>query len=127
MRSLLRELIIIRGFRVEIFERGENDWEGISGSPGNLSCIENYVFDANGNDLAVPSCRVLALVLSKTGPSENFYSYALVDAETREALVNTIQDDGRYSQVKIVILKPGRILKYFSSNQFWFNFKSARF
>ena len=48
LRQLLKELIISRGFRVEIFSRIEDDnskWEGIGGSPGNLSCIEEFIFD----------------------------------------------------------------------------------
>ena len=39
LRQLLRELIIVRGFKAEIYERINDEWEAIYGSPGNLSCV----------------------------------------------------------------------------------------
>merc|ERR1712142_164751 len=102
VRTLLREMVIGRGFRVEVYERSDDsEWEGTFGSPGNLSCIEEYVFDPNGFDSSIPSCRVLVLnFVSKTS-----YGLAVVDGETREAQFATLEDDERFSQLEAVIVQ----------------------
>ena len=95
-------MVIGRGFRVEVYERSDDsEWEGTFGSPGNLSCIEEYVFDPNGFDSSIPSCRVLVLnFVSKTS-----YGLAVVDGETREAQFATLEDDERFSQLEAVIVQ----------------------
>lgn len=106
LRQLLRELVIVRGFRVEIYDRdGDGDWEGVFGSPGNLSTIEQYIFDPSGIDMIIPTCRVMALSYMKQSAERNVYAIAIVDAETREALVATVDDDGRCSQLESILVQ----------------------
>jgi hypothetical protein len=85
LRQLLKELIIVKGFRVEIYTKSESgEWEGVFGSPGNLSCIEEYVFDPTGSDNSVPTCRVLSMYNLKQSADQNKYVIGIVDAENRE-------------------------------------------
>ena len=43
LRKLLRELILVMGFKAEIYENISNKWEKIFGSPGNLASIGNLI------------------------------------------------------------------------------------
>ena len=41
LRKLLRQLILVLGFKAEIYENISEKWERIFGSPGNLASIGN--------------------------------------------------------------------------------------
>jgi len=103
VRRLLRELVFIQGYRVEIYERAENDpeeWEVNYGSPGNLSCVEHLVFDPTG-DSYVPSTKIMGLKLLKG----DRFSLAIVNAEDREVQVATFNDDPRLTDLESVFIQ----------------------
>merc|ERR1712127_1010665 len=103
VRRLLRELVFIQGYRVEIYERAENDpdeWEVNYGSPGNLSCVEHLVFDPSG-DSYVPSTKIMGLKLLKG----DRFSLAIVNAEDREVQVATFNDDPRLTDLESVFIQ----------------------
>lgn len=81
LRTLLRELVIVQGSKVEVYEEylGPCEWEPVFGSPGNLSCVEHYIFSNETHD-SISSCKVLALQNVKSK-----IILAIVDAETKEA------------------------------------------
>ena len=81
LRSLLRELVIVQGFKVEVYEEylGPCEWEPVYGSPGNLSCVEHYIFSNELHD-SISSCKVMALQIAHSK-----LVIAIVDAETKEA------------------------------------------
>lgn len=73
--------IFVQGFKVEVYEEylGPGEWEPVFGSPGNLSCVEHYIFSNETHD-SISSCKVMALQNVKSK-----LVVAIVDAETKEA------------------------------------------
>ena len=106
LRSLLRELVIVQGFKVEVYEEylGPCEWEPVYGSPGNLSCVEHYIFSNELHD-TISSCKVMALQIAQSK-----LVIAIVDAETKEASFSEF-DESDNAQARFQMNLSDRLLR----------------
>ena len=106
LRSLLRELVIVQGYKVEVYEEylGPCEWEPVYGSPGNLSCVEHYIFSNELHD-SISSCKVMALQIAHSK-----LVIAIVDAETKEASFSEF-DESDNAQARFQMKLSHRLLK----------------
>ena len=99
LRLLLQELIIVRGYKCEVYEPVGATWEPTYGSPGNLSCIEHYVFSGQTRN-AVSSCKIIALNIK-----QNHVTCAIVDAELKLGELLVFDDDERHTQLESILIQ----------------------
>ena len=118
----------MQGFKVEVYEEylGPGEWEPVFGSPGNLSCVEHYIFTNETHD-SISSCKVMALQNVKSK-----LVVAIVDAETKEASFSEF-DESDNAQARFQMESSDWLHEFaneyygyrkrFSWNIFWFKFK----
>jgi DNA mismatch repair ATPase MutS len=114
LRKLLRQLILVLGFKAEIYENISEKWERIFGSPGNLASIEKYIFSGDSNE-SVSSCKIMSLKSSSasgsgstsgTGTGSNpVFTVAVVDVENGTAQYCQFTDDVRCSQLESILVQ----------------------
>ena len=73
-------------------------WEPTYGSPGNLSCIEHYVFSGQG--MGISTCKIMSL-----NTKQNRITCAIVDAELKLAELIQFDDDERCTQLESILVQ----------------------